>query len=337
MKLIVNIPAYNEDQQLAKTIQRIRDSFRDDFYSQRLGTKITEKLIQVVDDGSTDRTAEIARENADLVVSYKPNRRLAYSFKRAVENSLLNQADLMVNIDADGQFNPGDIPELLTPILEGKSDMVVASRFGKFRAKNIPFLKDSLNRLAARIIGFFLNYPIDDLTCGFRAHNQETLLRLNLTNTTFTYTQETIIDAIGKNLKIKWIPVKVEYFADRKSRVVKSIWRFVNDSSKIILKAIRDVRPLKFFGLPGLFLIGIGLIDLTYFFINYIQELKIKPYQNHIIFSSVLMAIGIQLLVFALIADMIKSNRQLTEDLLYREKKRILKSADKPRSHLRND
>ena len=321
MKLIVNIPAYNEEKKLGETIERIKKSFSGPFYSQE-GAAIDEKLIQVVDDGSTDKTAEIAKKTgADLIVSYKPNRRLAYSFKRAVENALENQADIMVNIDADGQFNPNDIPKLISPILEGRCDMVIANRFGKHKAKNIPFIKDFLNRLGAKMIGFFLNYPIDDLTCGFRAHNRETLLRLNLTNVHFTYTQETIIDAIGKNLKLTWIPVEVSYFADRKSRIVRSVWKFVSDSAKIILKAVKDVRPMKFFGIPGLFMMITSLIVFGIFFYNYILTFQVTTYRNYLILAITLFLVGLQFLVFALIADMIKTNRKLTEEQMYLLKK----------------
>ena len=324
MKLIVNIPAFNEEENISRTIERIKQSFRDDFY-QKEGAILTEKLIQVVDDGSSDKTAEKARQaGADLIVSYKPNRRLAYSFKRAVENSLENRADFMVNIDADGQFNPEDIPTLLKPLLQGQYDMVIANRFGKHEAKNMPFIKYFLNRLAAKLVGFFLNHPIDDLTCGFRAHSQETLLKLNLTNVHFTYTQETIIDAIGKNLKLKWIPVKVSYFADRESRIVKSISTFVLNSFKIILRAVRDVRPLKFFGLPGVFFLSVAFIGFAFFLFNYFQTFKISPFLNYIIFSSISLLLGIQLLIFALIADMIRSNRQVTEESLYQQKKTLL-------------
>jgi hypothetical protein len=160
----------------------------------------------------------------------------------------------MVNIDADGQFDPNDIPKLLAPILAGDADMVSADRFGEHKAKNMPASKYYLNRIAAWIIGKFLNHKINDLTCGFRAYNRETLLRLNLPGN-FTYTQEVIIDAIGKHLKIKWIPVEVTYYPERKSRVVKSVYKYVNNSSRLILKAVRDVRPMKFFGIPALFLI----------------------------------------------------------------------------------
>lgn len=321
MKLIVNIPAYNEEKDLGKTITRIKNSFDLDFYSKK-GSVISEKLIQVVDDGSTDRTAQVAKEaGADIVISYKPNRRLAYSFKQAVESSLKEKADIMVNIDADGQFNPNEIPHLLDPILSGRADMVIANRFGKTKAKNIPFVRETLNKFAAGTIGFFLNYKTNDLTCGFRALSREALLRLNLTNVHFTYTQETIIDAIGKNLKLEWVPVLVTYFDNRDAKITKSIFKFVSNSSKIILKAIRDVRPLKFFGWPGIFLMVLGLFGFGYFFFHYLQDLKITPYINHIIFSSISLLLGIQLIVFALIADMVKSSRQLTEELMYQWKK----------------
>lgn len=312
MKLIINIPAYNEEEKIAETIKRIPRAF----------ASVDEVLIQVVDDGSTDRTVEKAREaGADLIVSYKPNRRLAYSFKQAVENSLANGADIMVNIDADGQFNPNEISKLIAPILKGQADMVIGNRFGKTEAKNIPWLRKSLNKLAASFISFFLGYRTADLTCGFRAHSREAMLRLNLTNIHFTYTQETIIDAVGKNLKLLWIPVEVTYFADRKAKITKSIWKFVSNSTKIILKAIRDVRPLKFFGWPGLFFIALGIVGLGFFVFFYFQDFKISPYRNYIIFSSISIFLGIQLTIFALIADMIKTNRQLQEEFMYQWKK----------------
>lgn len=312
MKLIVNIPAYNEEEKIAETIKKIPRNFEG----------VDEVLIQVIDDGSTDKTVLKAKEaGADLIVSYKPNRRLAYSFKRAIENSLENGADIMVNIDADGQFDSNEIPKLLAPILKGKADMVIGNRFGETKAKNIPWVRKSLNRFAAAMIGFFLGHKTNDLTCGFRAHNRETMLRLNLVNTHFTYTQETIIDAVGKNLKLVWVPITVTYFDNREAKITKSIWKFVGNSTKIILKAIRDVRPLKFFGWPGIFFILIGLIGMTFFAVHYFQDFKISPYRNYIIFSSISIFLGIQLAIFALIADMIKHNRNLQEELMYQWKK----------------
>ncbi len=326
MKLIINIPAYNEEKAIASTIANIKKSFQNEFYFSGKGQIFKEKLVQVVDDGSSDQTTTVARNaGADLIVSYKPNRRLAYAFKRAVENALENKVDILVNIDADGQFRPEEIPRLLEPILDGKADMTIGNRFGKHEAKDIPFIKDFLNRFAAKVIGIFLGEKISDLTCGFRAHNQETLLRLNLTNENFTYTQETIIDAIGKRLKLKWVPINVIYFENRQSRIVSSVWKFVGNGFKIILKAIRDVRPLKFFGWPGLFFIFISLLGFGFFLFHYLQNFKITPYLNYIFFSSITLLLGIQLLIFAFIADMIKSSRKISEEILYQRKRDALK------------
>ena len=113
---------------------------------------------------------------------------------------------------------------MIDPILKGQADMVSASRFGNKKAKDMPKSKYYLNQIAARIIGKFLNYKIDDLTCGFRAYNRETLLRLNLPGN-FTYTQETIIDAIGKNLKLEWVSIPVTYFDNREAKITKSIFK----------------------------------------------------------------------------------------------------------------
>ncbi|MDX9913124.1 MAG: glycosyltransferase family 2 protein [Candidatus Moranbacteria bacterium] len=307
MKLIVNLPAFNEEEKIGQTIKRIPRKFNG----------IDEVLVQVVNDGSKDKTAEVSRKaGADIVVSHNTNRGIGVVFKTAVTNALGNGADIMVNIDADGQFDPNDIQKLIDPVLKGEADMVIADRFGKHKAKNIPWIKDFLNRFAANVVGKFMQFDIKDLTCGFRAINSETMLRLNLPGG-FTYTQETIIDALGKNLKLKWIPVEVTYFADRKSRVVKSVYHFVNNSFKIIIKAIRDVRPMKFFGIPGLVLVIIALIIFAIFLFFYFQDFKISPYRNYLLLSAVLFLIGLQTIIFALIADMIKTNRKLTEDEMY--------------------
>ncbi len=312
MRLIVNLPAFNEEEKIASTIKRIPRQLEG----------IDEVFVQVIDDGSKDKTFEVAREaGADFVYSNGINRGIGKTFRHAVERALENGADVMVNIDADGQFDPEDIRKIIAPILANQADMVSADRFDHLKAKNIPLLKDILNRMAARIIGNFMNVNIKDLTCGFRAYNRETLLRLNLPGD-YTYTQEVIIDALGKNLKIMWIPVEVTYFAGRKSRVVKSVMSYINNSSRIILKAVRDVRPMKFFGIPGLTLITLSMIIFAIFLFQYLShDFKITPYLNYIIFGSGMFIIGIQLLIFSFIADMIKSNRKLTEDLMYIFKK----------------
>ncbi len=312
MRLVINIPAYNEEAVIGQTIRKMPRHF----------TGIDEVFIQVVDDGSNDRTATVAQESgADFVLRHGINRRLGVMFATASENALKEGADIMVNIDADGQFDSSEIQKLIDPILNNKADMVIGDRFSHSSAKNIPWVKDFFNRLGASMVGSFLNVKTADLTCGFRAHSRETLLRLN-SPTGFTYTQETIIDAIGKNLCLLWVPVQVTYFADRKSKIVKSVFSFVNNSARIILKAIRDVRPMKFFGIPGFFLILIALVDFAAFLFQYFgSDFKVTPFLNYLITSGIMFLVGIQLLVFAFIADMIKSNRKLTEDVMYQMKK----------------
>ncbi len=311
MRLIVNLPAFNEAEKIAETIQRIP----------RHVPGFDEVLVQVIDDGSTDNTIEEAkRGGADFVYTNGVNRGIGKTFRHAAERALENKADVMVNLDADGQFDPEDIKKLVLPILANEADMISADRFDHLAAENIPFVKNILNRLAAKLIGSFMNVNIKDLTCGFRAYSRETLLRLNLPGD-FTYTQETIIDALGKGLKIKWVPVAVTYYAGRKSRVVKTIWSYVNSSFRIIIRAIRDVRPMKFFGIPGLFLMLLGVLVFATFLFWYFQDLKITPYRNYLWTSGILFFIGLQFFVFALIADMIRSSRRLTEDLMYQLKK----------------
>lgn len=311
MKLVVNLPAFNEEEKIAETIKRIP----------RQIPGVDEVFVQVVDDGSKDKTVELAQQaGADFVHSHRVNRGIGKTFRTSVEKALRNGVDIMVNMDADGQFDPNDIQTLIKPILDGEVDMVSADRFSKSTAENIPWVKNFLNRIAAWIIGSFMNTEISDLTCGFRAYSREALLRLNLPGE-FTYTQEVIIDLLGKNMKIKWVPVKVKYFPERKSRVVRSIYKYVNNSFKIILKAVRDVRPMKFFGLPGMFLILISLVLFGIFIYFYLPEFKITPYRNYLIFGIAFFLVGLQFVVFALVADMIKSGRKLTEDLMYQTKK----------------
>lgn len=317
MKLVVNIPAWNEEEKIGSTIKRIPRQIEG----------VDEVFIQVTSDGSIDKTLEKSRgAGTDSTYERGVHRGIGVTFRDGVEQALKNGADIMVNLDADGQFDPEDIRKLIQPILDGTADMVSADRFSEKTARDIPWVKSFLNRVAAWLIGRFMNTKIYDLTCGFRAYSREALLRLNLPGD-FTYTQEVIIDLLGKHLKIEWIPVAVKYFPERKSRVVLSVYHYVNTSFKIILKAIRDVRPMKFFGIPGLFLIFLSLVSFGIFLYNYFPDFRITPYRNYLIFGSALFLVGLQFLVFALIADMIKSNRKLTEDQMYLFKKEKYKKS----------
>ncbi|PIU81010.1 MAG: glycosyltransferase family 2 protein [Candidatus Moranbacteria bacterium CG06_land_8_20_14_3_00_40_12] len=311
MKLIINLPAFNEEEKIMETIKKIPRHF----------SSVDEVFIQVIDDGSRDKTVQAAKEaGADWVFSHPINRGIGITFRTAVEKALENGADIMVNMDADGQFDAEDIIKLIRPIIENRADLVSASRFGHKKADNMPKIKHFLNKTAAWIIGKFMQYPIADLTCGFRAYSRESLLRLNLSGG-FTYTQEVIIDAIGKNLKIEWVPATVTYFENRQSRVVKNIFHYIGNSGKIILKTVRDVRPMRFFGIPSLILIIASLFFFVYFLLMYLETLKITPYRNILLLAVTLFLIGIQFLIFAFIADMIKTTRKSIEDQTYLIKK----------------
>jgi len=307
MRLIINMPAFNEAKKIAETIQNIPRSYDG----------IDEVLIQVVDDGSHDGTADIARNaGADIVISHGTNRGLGKMFQTMRHSALENGADILVNIDADGQFDSADIQHMIAPILSGETDMTIADRFAHRKADNIPFMKDKLNRLGAWVIRTALGYPVTDLTCGFRGHNREALLRL-ADPLGFTYTQETIIDAIGKNLRLQWIPVHVTYFDKRKSRVVKTIWSYVNNSARVMIRAFRDIRPLKFFGFPGMAFILLSIICLTIFLFKYFPRMEVTPHLNSLLATITFFIIGFQFIILALVADMIKSSRKTTEETLY--------------------
>ncbi len=322
MKLIVNLPAYNEEKKIGATIKKIPRTIRG----------VSEVFVQVIDDGSKDKTVQSARESgADFVYSHKVNRGIGVTFRTALEKALENKADIMVNMDADGQFSPSDIEKIIEPLLKGEADMVSASRFSGKKAKNMPASKKYLNFVGAWIIGKFMKSEIEDLTCGFRGYSREALLRLNPVGG-FTYTQETIIDAIGKNLKIRWVPIEVTYFEGRRSRVVKNIFSYINSSTRLILKAVRDVRPMRFFGGPGVALILASLALFAYFAVLYLQDFKITPFRNILLLAAFLLIVGIQFVVFAFIADMIKSTRKIIEDQMYLAKKEKYKPRTTNRS-----
>lgn len=318
MKILINIPAYNEEERIGQTILDIKDSFSWDSY-----------IIQVIDDWSTDSTIEEAEKAwAHVVISHDYNKWVWWAFKTAVEMFLSWDCDIMVNIDADWQFDSWDIESLVEPVKKFESDIVIASRFSWKKAEDIPFIKDKLNRLISWLVWSLMWKKIDDLTCWFRVYSRESLLRLNLIET-FTYTQETIIDWFWKNLRIKWVPVHVKYFADRKSRVVKSIFSYINKSITIILRTVRDVRPLIFFWLPGLFFIILSLIFGLIFLVNYLQTFQTTPYRTILIISWTLFSIWLLLFIFASIADMIKRHRKISEENLYLLRKMIYKRKDK--------
>lgn len=313
MKLVVMIPAYNEEKTIGKVIKEIPREIEG----------IKEVEILVIDDGSRDSTAIEARKaGADYIISHGTNRGLGNAFKTGVENALKLGGDVIVNIDADGQFDPRDIPRLVTPILHGEADCVTGSRFlDKSFEPNIPWIKKFGNQIFIKVVNWLTHHKFTDTQCGLRAYSREAALKLNLFGS-FTYTQEVLLDLLSKGLAIKEIPVEVRYYSDRRSRVVKNPILYGLGALGIIIRTVRDIRPLAFFGSIGIAVFLSGLISGLWLFVRWLLTGRVSPYTSLVTFSGVLMIIGFILIILALIADMQGRQRKLLEEISYYNKLR---------------
>lgn len=293
------------------------------------GVDLIEKWV--ISDGSSDKTAKVAKAHGARVHEGFTQKRLAFRFQQAVEIALQNGADIAVNIDGDLQFNPADIPKLLKPILAGEADFVAADRFTdiatgrKIRPSGMPAGKYWANRLGAWIVGSLSGQKFRDVTCGFRAYNRKALLALNI-NSKYTYTQESFQVLAIKRLDIRSIPIKVKYYEGRKSRVVTSFLRFLFGSGINIMRAYRDFAPLRFFGWLGFlsFLLGLGATGFV--IIRWLNTGSFSPYKFLGFAGLYFITLAIIVWVIALIADMMSRMLNNQEKILER-----LKDARNPR------
>lgn len=313
MKLIVQIPAFNEEKTIAQVIKDVP----------RKISGVDKVEVLVMDDHSPDKTSEVAKKaGADYVIRNKQNMRLGKNFKRGIESSLTRGADIIVNIDGDGQFNPKDIPKLIAPILEGSADMVTCSRFLNPKlVKNMPALKKWGNKRFTNLISRITKQKFTDTQCGFRAYSREAAMSLNLQGG-FTYTQEVFIDLAEKGFKIKEIPLEVIYFKERNSVISGNLRKYGFKSLGIIAKATRDTRPLSFFGMPGLILFILGVLGAGYSFFYWLTHLMTTPVRMLFSVSVYFMIFGVSLGVLGLLADMLRTIKTTQEEILYRLKKK---------------
>ena len=316
MRLIILIPAYNEEETIASVLNGIPETF----------TGVDQVMTLVVDDGSRDKTAAIAKEAGEFVVSHNQNRGVGCAFTTGLQKALELGGDILVNIDADGQFSPAEIPMLIDPILKGKADFVVGDRFtnkdGKSqKPQHMSQIKFWGNKLMARFISALIGQDFKDVSCGFRAYSREAMLHLNLAGQ-FTYTQETFIDLASKGLTIQNVPITVRYFPDRQSRVAGSLVNYAVKTGKIIFRAYRDYRPLRFFGWLGLFTFVIGMIFGLAMLIIYFRIGTFTPYKFVGAIGIFFVSMGILFWIVGLLADMFVRIRQTQEKILYFEKKR---------------
>lgn len=304
----------------AKTIGRVLDLIPPKIR----GIKQIEKWV--VDDGSKDATPKVAAKHGAKVVDDGSHKNLAFRFREAVELALASQADIFVNIDGDLQFDPRDIPRLVEPIVKGRADFVAADRFsdpqtGQYRRpKNMHHAKYWGNRLGAKVVSRLSKHEFHDVTCGFRAYNRKALYALN-TDGTHTYTQESFQVLAMKRLRIASVPVKVRYFRNRKSRVVKSIARYVAVSTVNILRSYRDFAPLRFFGWLGLIPFVLGLGFLSFFFIHWIIASKPSPYKFAGFAGIYFLTMSIIVWALGLSADMLSRMLNNQEKILERVKR----------------
>jgi hypothetical protein len=322
MKLVVTIPAQNEEKTIARVVAGIP---RD------LGG-IDEVEILVLDDGSSDATAEAARAAGASVVTVQGRPGLGKVFQAGIDAAMRRGADIVVNIDGDGQFDPADIAHLVEPLLDDEADFVTCSRFKDPALYPVmPPVKYWGNWAVVKIVNSICGGSrFTDVSCGFRAFNREALYRLTLFGK-YTYTQECFIDLFAKGLRIVEVPLRVRGVREHgESRVAGSIWRYATNTGPIILRAMRDIRPLKFFGLIGVLMFLLALVAISPVVANYIATKKTHPFQSLITVSGVLTTLAFVMGVLALLADMMARHRRITEELLYLARRRIYGMGDQP-------
>ena len=310
MKLLIYIPAYNEEENILRTINNLP--------RQTAGLDRVECLV--VDDGSTDQTAAIGRSAGVAVVSLPSNKGVGAAFHTAVDYALENGADILVGIDADGQFDPAEIPAMIQPILDNRADAVVGSRFQNGMPDHMPRLKYWGNQIVAGLISSLGGQKFDDVSCGFRAYNREALLHLNLF-AQFTYTHETILSLVYQDLRVIELPVSIRYFPERKSRVASSVLHYAMQTSMIILRVMLDYQPMRIFGTLGFVLLFIGIAFEIFLLGHYFIIGGFSPYKSFGFIGLGFFIFGMLVLIIALVADMLNRLRINQDKLLYEYKK----------------
>lgn len=322
LSVAVIIPALNEEITIARVI---RDCFA------ALADPRFRRMVLVVDDGSSDHTAELARAEGAVVIEHGSNRGVGRAFQSGLAEALRSGADILINIDADGQFNPADIPQLIAPILGNQADMVTASRFKDASlVPDMPWANLWGNRMMSWIISSIARCRFYDVSCGFRAYSREAALRLNLWGD-FTYTQESLLELRVKGMRIVEVPLRVRGQREHgQSRVASSLMRYGMRAAKIILHTYRDFWPLHFFGWLSLvfFVPGVALIGFLLW--HRFTTGRFSPQIWAGFVGASLAALGILVLVTGVVAEMLKRIRLNLDTMIYYEKKRdFIKQAPK--------
>lgn len=308
MKLIIQIPCYNEAETLEIAL--------NDLPKHIDGIDEIEYLI--INDGSKDKTVEVAKNwGVNHIVNFKRNKGLAHGFMAGIDACLRNGADIIVNTDADNQYVADDIEKLVRPIIEGKTDIVIGERPIDATEHFSP-IKKKLQHFGSWVVRKASNSDIPDAPSGFRAFSRDAAMRLNVTNE-YTYTLETIVQA-GRN-KIAQTSVPIRTNGElRPSRLFNSMMGYVKKSMVTILRAYMMYSPLKTFSIIALIPFVIGLaIDIRYLIFVIIGQ--DGGHIQSLILGSTLIMVGFMTFVIGLLADLIAKNRKLLEDIQYHVRK----------------
>lgn len=309
MKLIVQVPCLNEEKTLPLVINSIPKKIKG----------VNKIELMIIDDGSTDRTVEVAKKlGVHHIIRHKNNKGLAAAFETGINEGLKRGADIIVNTDGDNQYPQEDIAKLIKPILDGTHDIVVADR----RTDKIPHfskLKKLLQKVGSNVVCRAAGIYIPDAPSGFRAYSRDAAMSLNII-TDFSYCMETIIQAGKKRLAVTSIPIKTNP-KTRNSRLFKNISTHVRKSGTAIIRSYTMYEPFRIFLASGIIFGILGLIPFIRFAILAIQVFGYPPgHIQSLIVGGVLCLVGILLILIGVLADLEAINRQLLEDGLKRIK-----------------
>jgi glycosyltransferase involved in cell wall biosynthesis len=315
MKLIVQIPAYNEESTIAQTIRDIPKKID--------GFNAVETLV--IDDGSGDNTADAARKaGATHIVQLKNHRGLSSAFVAGIDAALRLGADIIVNTDADNQYAGADIAKLVAPIARGTAEVVIGDREVAKSPHMSPF-KRMLQRLGSWTVGKASGVSVADVTSGFRAFSRDAAMQINVFNP-FTYTLETIIQSGNRNLGVHTVAVRTNA-PTRPSRLYRGVGTYLRKSIATIFRIYTLYKPLKTFFVIGSLLMLAGLILGARFLWLFAEGSR--GHVQSVILAAVFLVTGFQTWLIALLADLIAVNRRLSEEVLIRLKK--LESPQRPR------
>lgn len=310
MKLIIQIPCYNEEATLPQVIA--------DLPRQIEGIDTIEYLV--IDDGSTDGTVSSARRlGVHHILSLGSNRGLAFAFLRGLQYAVQLGADIIVNTDGDNQYDARCIPELIRPILAGKLDIVIGARPIETN-ENFSWCKKKLQQLGSLIVRQFSGTDLPDTTSGFRAYSAEAAMKLHVFNR-YTYTLETIIQAGHMDLRIGSVPIRVNP-QTRPSRLISSTPRYIGRSASIILRSYITYKPLRTFLyaslVPGILGLALCLRYLYFFFTG-----DGRGHIQSLLLAAILLILTFLLWVLGILADLISANRKLIQEQLYLTRKQM--------------